>query len=76
MRVNCMDCLGEPRSLHLHSLLVAPEPFFIDRTNVVESAFARKHVLTVLEHLGVHDLASGSREALDVAFNECKQQRL
>lgn len=54
---------------------VAPEQFFLDRTNVVESAFARKHVLTVLEHLGVHDLAPGSREALDVAFNECEPQR-
>ncbi|KAK9894710.1 hypothetical protein P389DRAFT_100391 [Cystobasidium minutum MCA 4210] len=42
----------------------------LDRTNVVQSAFARKHVLTVLEHLGVHDLTLTSREALDVAFNE------
>jgi hypothetical protein len=41
-----------------------------DRTNVVQSAFARQYLTATLEHLGIHDMEPSSREALDVAFNE------
>lgn len=40
-----------------------------DRTNVVQSAFARDHLSTFLIRSGIGPLSAGSKERLDVSFN-------
>jgi hypothetical protein len=42
----------------------------LDRTNVVQSAFARNHLTRFLTRVGVGSLTTASQEKLEVAFNE------
>ena len=50
--------------------------FSSDRTNVVQSAFAREILTSVLTHLGIVSLDAGSQEELEATFNERRFQTL
>ena len=62
-----MDCLGKHASFASDSL--ADIGMMPDRTNVVQSAFARNHLSTFLIRAGLGPIDGSSKERLDLAFN-------